>query len=282
MKPAVIRERRAVTEREREEYDRFGPWTYQVRSAAAMPPRFDAYYEELEGSVLVLKLPRGVERRDANPGDDLYEAILAVGSAGVTFLRLTRGEVLRWDACFAEVAAVRLSQELLSGELRIDLSGGGVISVTFNTVSAEAFDDFALAVRRGRVAAAGAADSRRFSSVELGPEPTDEDMLFANLLRGLRRREARLGLLAYQPSRALASERGGGKRGPLSLAARLLPWRLDGCLLAATPSELVILVRGIVANGARLRALRISSDGPDLELLFEEVPSGALAALPGP
>jgi hypothetical protein len=308
-KPAV------ATERQREEYDRFGPWTFPVRAPEEMPPRFDAYYEELRDSTLMLKLPLGVERRNANPGEDLYEAILAVGRKGLTYLRLSRGEVFRRDSSFGEIAAVRLAQELLRGELRIDLAGGGEIRVVFNTVSADAFDDFVRHLRG--FCAAGSADEAapawagRLSAVPPKGEPTEEDMLFKNLLCALRDREKDLSLLAYQPSRILGPAKEGGRRGLVGLAARLLRWRLDGCLLAATAKELIILVRGSglprigsfkgyryefiylsaaafrgaalegrsVANGALLSALRISTAGCDFELFFEKDSAPVLASV---
>ena len=95
------------------------------------------------------------------------------------------------------------------------------------------------------------------------------------------------------------------------IAARFLHWRLDGCLLAATPSELILIIRGSgiariarskgyryeaiyipetsfqgafiaarsLASGASVHSLRLSAMGHRYELAFSREPSEALSAL---
>jgi hypothetical protein len=297
-----------VTERERVEYDRFGPWTYSVTSPAEMPPRFDPWYEELRDSALILKLPLPMERRSMKPGDDLYESLISVGVGSVVYLHLTKGEVRRRELVFGEIAALRLSQELLYGQLSLDLVDGSSVTIVFNTVSAELFDDFAAAVRGG--CGAAVRDSR-FGAAASPPSPSKDDHLFQNLLRSLQTRDPKLSILAYQEPCLLRPEEDRRRESLVEFAARFLRWRLDGCLLASTGSELVALVRGSgkprisrsrgyryekiyiqaepyhaasveerrLANGAAFFALRLSSAGQDYELLFDRDPSGALAAL---
>jgi hypothetical protein len=311
MKPMPKHERGSadvITERQRVEYDRFGPWAYLVSEPQEMPPRFDLWYEELRSSTLVIKLPVAVERKAAKPGSDLYEGILAVGSSGIVSLSFSRGEVLRRDVAFGEIAAISLAQELLYGEMRIDLADGGALSVVFNTVSADLLGDFIDEVRR-ECAAAGA--KRLFPGVRHSAEPPEEDTLFQIRIRALRRRDPGFAVLAYQAPCVLVPAKDGGRRSLLGLAAGLLRWRLDGCLLAVVPSELAVLVRGSWtprtgkargyryesvyipasafrgavaearshANGASLHVLRLSTAGRGYELLFEAEPSEALAAL---
>ena len=297
-----------VTERQKVEYDQFGPWTYPVMGAEEMPPRFDPWYEELKGSTLILKLPFDMDRRRAKAGDDLYESILAVGSRGIVHLSLSKGKILRRDISFGEIASIRRALELLSGRLRLDLAGGLAFSVFFNAVSSPFIDDFVDAVR-GACATGG--EGRLFSPAELTSGPPDEDALFQNLFRELRKRKPALALLLYQAPCCLESRKEGGRRGIAGLAARLQRWRLDGCLLAAAPSELIVLIRGsgtprksknmgyrfetlyipaqsfrgaaaearTLANGARIHVLRLSSVGHDYELLVEREPSEVLASL---
>jgi hypothetical protein len=296
-----------VTERQRIEYDRFGPWAYSVRASDEMPPRFDLWYEELKDSTIILKLPRAVERRDTKPGNDLYEGLLAVTHNGIVYLNLSQGEISRQDIAFNDIAAIRLVQDLLYGQLCIDLVDGSVISVIFNTVSADIFDTFIDSVRMSCTVGVG---NPRFAPVEHGPEPSDEDMLFLNLLNALRKRVASLSLLAYQAPCLLESKKN-ARRSLVGFVARLLRWRLDGCLLTASPSELIILIRGsgipriskskgfrheaiylparpfqgvtvehrFLANGAPIHALHISSIGHNYELLFESDPSYVLSSL---
>jgi hypothetical protein len=249
-----------------------------------------------------------VERRNALSGSDLYEDILAVGNGGIVYLRLKGNDVCRSDIAFGKIAAVSRVLELLSGKLRFDLVDGSAISLSFNAVSAHVIDDFVALVRR-LYAAQG--KGRIFTAVERGPEPTEEDTLFLNLLHDLRSGQEGLALLAYQAPCVLASRKEGGRRGLAGFAARLLRWRLDSSLLAAGHSELIVLFSGsgaprirrskgyryeaiyilgaaflaaavaprVLANGAILYVLRVSSTGHDYDLMFERDPSAALSSL---
>jgi hypothetical protein len=297
-----------LAERRRVAYDRFGPWTYRVSDASEMPPEFDPWYAELEGSALIVKLPVQDERRNLKPTDALYERVLAVGASGIVSLSLASGGVERLDIPFGDIAAIRLVHDLLHGEFRIDLANGDSAEVVFNTVSADIFESF-IDETRARLLQAPA--SRRFSPKERGPEPLESDTLAQMLIGALRRRETGLALLAYQPPCVLKSRDEGGRRGLIGIVARLLPWRIDGCILAGTESELVAVVRGSgsphisprrgyryeiaylpsgslkeaeveprsLANGALVYGLHLVAPGHDYELLFERDQSDALADL---
>jgi len=248
-----------------------------------------------------------VERRDAKPGSDLYEKLLAVGRDGIVYLSLEKGEIARRDIAIADIAAVRLAQELLYGLFCVDLTDGGSVSMAFNTVSADLVQEFIDAARALCVAGT---ENRRFAPTDCGYEPGDENILFQNLLASLRAHNVGLKLLAYQPPFLMESEKL-GRRSLSELMAGLLRRRLDGCLLAATPSELIFLVRGlgiprigkskgyryeafylpvasfrsaaveprVLANGASFYALRLFAAGRDYELLFEKDPSNILSCL---
>jgi hypothetical protein len=296
------------TERQRAEYNGFGPWTFPVRAPEEMPPRFDPWYDEIKDSSLILKIPRDIERRSTRAGEDLYEGVLAVGKRGIVYLDATGSETRKRGVAFGEIAAIRRALELLSGELRFDLAGGEDLSVRFNAVSAPVIDYFVDLVRSG---CADAGSGLRFTPIEGSRGPSEENVLFQNLLRELRQRNPGLALAAYQPPCALAARRGEGRRGLAGAAARLLRWHLDGSLLAVLPQELLVLVNGTgaprtrktrgyryeavyipsasfrgpvvesrtLANGARVHVLRLSCAGHDYELLFELDPSAALASL---
>jgi hypothetical protein len=297
-----------ISDRQRREYDRFGPWTYPVRTPDEMPPRFDGWYEELKGSALILKLPFSVERRAATPGGDLYERVLAVGSGGIVSLGLSGHEVIRRDIAFAEISGLRLAQELLLCRFAIDLVDGSSFTAVFNAVSVDEFDSFIDAVRAELAALKG---NRRFVPTELAAGPSDKEMLFQIRLISLRKRQPGFALAAYQAPCVLETGETAGRHGLIGLANRILRWRLDGCFLAANQSELAVFLRGagvprflkspgfrnelifipaasfraaavesrIIANGARVFILRISQSGRDYELLFDRDPSAALAVL---
>jgi len=224
------------------------------------------------------------------------------------YLCSTSEGVARRELVFGEIAALGLSQELLYGQLGLDLVDGSSLVVPFNTVSAELFEDFAALVRRGCAAEPSATS---FAGTQPEELPSRQDLLFQNILRGLKESQSELRVLACQEACVLQppKDRGGG--GLVRLATILLRWKLDGCFLASTSSELVAVVRGpgkarlglsrgyryariyfpassfrgaaveerSVANGAAYFALRLATAGHDYELLFERDPSRVLAAL---
>ena len=61
------------------EYDGFGPWIYEIRTREEIPRLFSDYPLDLETAVLTIKVPRVIDRRDANPAMDLYDILLSLG-----------------------------------------------------------------------------------------------------------------------------------------------------------------------------------------------------------
>ncbi|MCM5551693.1 hypothetical protein [Pleomorphomonas sp. NRK KF1] len=121
------------------EYDAFGPWLLQIGSEAEMPPRFRSTYGGLKHADHLIKIPRSIDRRDAFPGADLYDAVFALDVDGFTLLTATDGadgfarRYLAWD----EVAAVRLVSNLLRAEFELLLKEGDALTVPYNSVSAD-------------------------------------------------------------------------------------------------------------------------------------------------
>ena len=231
-----------VTARQKEEYDRFGPWAYLVTKPEDMPPHFDPWYEELRDATIMLKLPRDVERRDTSAGKDLYIGLLAARNDRVTYLSLDGEEVKRRDLLYTEVVAVALSQELLLGGLRIDLASGDSLTVEFNTVSAELFGDFASSV--ARMCSGPSASTALRVPDDASREPSVDDTLFYVLLRDLRARDPRFRVLAFQAACSVKAGRDARASILSRFASSLIPWKLDGCLLAATPDELAFFYAG--------------------------------------
>ncbi|WP_370674487.1 hypothetical protein [Pleomorphomonas sp. PLEO] len=121
------------------EYDAFGPWLLQVKSAAEMPRRFRSAYAGLSDADYLIKIPRSIDRRDAYPGADLYGEVFALDADGFTLLEAVddaEGFVSRqvtWD----DVAAVRVVSNLLHADFALLLKEGDALTVTYNSVSAD-------------------------------------------------------------------------------------------------------------------------------------------------
>jgi hypothetical protein len=297
---------KTITERQKIEYDAFGPWVYEVKTAMEMPGRFDPWYAEFSASRLILKIPRPVDRRDAIPGSDLYLTVLAIGGDSLTQLSLEGTEVKRLDIPFSRIVAVRRILELLSGRLCLDLSDSGSVELPFNAVSTPLMDRFAAELLKS---CGTERPGWRVTQADLVGGPGGTDPFFLNLLCNLRRAFPGLALLAYQQPCSLRAK-ANAKPSLARLMAGLRHWRLDSCILAQTACGLIAIressearsrkakgyryetiylpaasFRGAsleprpVANGAQPQALRLYVAGHGYDLLFEREPPACLGAL---
>jgi hypothetical protein len=132
--------RRSASADDLREYDAFGPWIYNVTAERDTPKRFHAACERHHGARFLLKVPRGVERRDAHPGMDLYVAMLAVHDHGASFMRLTDEGVTVQDLVWDEVAALQSHTNLLSAAWTLMLRDGDAFSLDYNAVSSDLMD----------------------------------------------------------------------------------------------------------------------------------------------
>jgi hypothetical protein len=300
--------RRSARERERAEYNQFGPWMQAVKSASELPPRFDAYWEELSAASVVAKVPYRVERREALPGSDLYEELFAVLPEGLLFLGIEGGSVRRVDLPYEKISWIALVVDLLDARFIVGLSEGDRREMSFNAVSEPLALEIASIVRSRLRASVEPARPRELPDFVAAPRLAD-DFLFDNLLGMLRRREKVLSLVAYQgPYRVAPSAE--GKRSPLWLLREAFsPTYLDSSMILELPGELVVVQLGRearrsrkghrvetawvplssllpprieerrLANGGLVYALLLETKGGGRELLLASPPEASLARL---
>lgn len=128
------------------EYDAFGPWIYEVRSEEDVPRLFRSYPLDLADAVLTIKVPREIERRDANPAMDLYDVLLSLGAEKVTVLRRRGREYDFREFPYEELQGVTELTDLLNGRLVLHAEGGPVV-VRFNASSGEIITQLVRLVR---------------------------------------------------------------------------------------------------------------------------------------
>lgn len=119
------------------EFDAFGPWIYQVTVPEDVPRLFRPYPLHLDEALVVLKVPRGISRRDADPTMDLYDLLLVAEPSGLTVLTRTEGapgrvtpfttRVIAWP----DIYAVEESVDLVDGLLTL-LTAQGPVLIPFN------------------------------------------------------------------------------------------------------------------------------------------------------
>jgi hypothetical protein len=134
----------SVTTAEVAEYDRFGPWIDEIVIPEDVPRLFRSYPIDLGAARMVLKVPRGIARRDATAGMDLYDHLVILDRDSMTLLSrdgatATKGEERTggpgYDVltlALADVVAIRDDLNLLDGRVTVSTSTGASISVPYN------------------------------------------------------------------------------------------------------------------------------------------------------
>jgi hypothetical protein len=233
------------------EYDRFGPWIDEVRTPGDVPRLFRDHPVDLEGTRLVLKVPRNIARRDATPDMDLYDHLLALDDEGLTVLSrrgaTTSGRARTPDAGgydvravpYAEVVAVRDMVNLLDGRLSVHTHAGTVVSVRYNGSGRANISRLVTAMREGATTRAPSAVGRALlaaagehAATPPRLEPGRDDVALPNYLREILRQGLDMTPWTCH-GRMPVSPRQGGALGAVQRALHSLsPMTLHGAIVA--------------------------------------------------
>ncbi len=183
------------------EYDAFGPWVYPLTDAESIPRLFRPYAERIAGSLLALKIPRDLERRNATPDMDLYDAVLAVFPDRLLYLarreRDGRAEVDETAVLLDRIDRLTRETFLLLGCLTVH-AGGTSVSIPYNTVS-DALMREAFTLIRSMLPRRETGVSPFAALPSLVPATDFMEFGFVSLCLGAIREYPRLNLVAYQP-----------------------------------------------------------------------------------
>lgn len=150
------------------EFDAFGPWIYEVRTPEDVPRLFRSQPVDLGSALLVLKVPRNIARRDADPTMDLYDHLLVATETGLTVLtRVDSGADSGVDSgvavrtiAWGDVLAVSTCVDLVDGLLTV-LTSDGPVHVPFNGSSQETVLALVAIIRSRFVTRAGTQSGTR-------------------------------------------------------------------------------------------------------------------------
>jgi hypothetical protein len=302
---------REVGERERNEYNAFGPWIQEIKGAEDMPPRFDSYWDQCREAARVIKVPYHVERREALPGSNLYEHVMAFGNDGIMLISIEGDSTVRRDLAYSRLSSVSLSIELLDGRLAFREAGGPGVKLHFNAVSEPLAREFVDLVRsRCQALSPVRSGEGRMPGPDLVAPPGKNDVFFSNLFREFHSRDSASSLLAYQCPSTIQSLAGKNR----SLGQRLLALfrgaYLSSSMILQTRAELILVrasrevgrkksgsywyetlwlpqssLRGAkletrsLGNGGVISVLFIESSDGEYEFNFSEPPALAYARL---
>ena len=114
------------------EFDAFGPWIDRVTTAEGVPRLFRPFELDPASVHTVLKVPRNIARRDANPAMDLYDLLLIVEPHAFTVLRREDASFTSRVIRYADIAAFEDSVELLDGLFTVHTMDGDSVRVPYN------------------------------------------------------------------------------------------------------------------------------------------------------
>lgn len=218
------------------EYDAFGPWIYEIHSEEEIPRVFRGHPIDLGAALMTVKVPREIERREANPSMDLYDIVLSLGADLVTVLTRRGREVDTRTVAYHDIQGITELIDLLRGRLTLHVEGSPVV-VPFNASSTDVIAHLVEVLRRQYVS--GAPVGPAAPGQPRVPHEVEDDL--QNLYRRLFRQGGLGRTLAVQ-RRHLVTPIGSAGVGK-AIARRVWPTTLQSTVIAAGDREIVVLHR---------------------------------------
>jgi hypothetical protein len=130
------------------EFDRFGPWIDEVHDVDELPRLYRDAGIDPGAYRLVLKVPRDIERRDADPGMHLYDYLITVDEENLTVMARHEEEFDTLRVGLDRIAAIADCVRLLSGHLGVHTVDGPVVTVPYNASAGAGVQKLTALLRR--------------------------------------------------------------------------------------------------------------------------------------
>ena len=184
------------------EFDAFGPWVYEIGEEHDLPPLFHKYKHLQDSALMMFKIPRHIERRNANPDMHLYDAVIGVFENHVFLLYRFGDSVNEQRVNNKDLQTIEVTQALLSGKLKL-YTDTRIFTISYNTVSQHVITKAINIIR--------AQQNYPEHNSKLKPinySINTIEYLYVNLLNRLKQNEPDADLVAYQPNIQLSKKRG--------------------------------------------------------------------------
>ncbi|WP_225752665.1 hypothetical protein [Actinotalea sp. Marseille-Q4924] len=226
------------------EFDAFGPWIDEVHTPEEVPRLFRDRPVDLQRADLVLKVPRPISRRDANPDMDLYDHLVVADQGGLE-VRTREGSTYRQRrVAYEDVAVAHSSVDLLDGRFHVLDTGHEAadrLGFRYNSVSHELVERLVHVLRTNVRRRLGSHD------VEVPRHPLqlglrdlgDEEIALVTEQRDIAEHERDIVPVAAH-GRRVVPRRGGALHGVLDTVR---PVTLQGAVVCAAPSEVHLVHR---------------------------------------
>jgi len=230
-----------------EEFDAFGPWVLPVSEAEEVPRLFRPHAGDPHTARVMLKVPRAITRRDANPSMDLYDHVILVRDD--TIVLLTRapshtGGVHRRSVSADHLLGIEESVNLLDGRLMLYALDSPALRVKFNGASRDTIGTLVREIRALWNEGPGGVEPHPDPhSVPLGLRDLGPDVALVTEYRSLVAAEPAMHLLGAHPRQVVRPVAPDNRDALTRLAHRLWPMTLQGAVVCGDGRELVVLHR---------------------------------------
>lgn len=180
------------------EYTAFGPWAYEISEKYPLPRLFASYFTAEDGALMKIKIPREIERRNASPGMDLYDYVVALYEDRLLILERQGDKVKENLILLKDFMGIRIYENMLKGGYTV-FSAEGAVSFPFNAVSIDLFrrlTNLILEKQESQKPAGGTYDSTSLPVSATIPEA----MLLRNMLHDVQVRIPDIRIGAVQKS----------------------------------------------------------------------------------
>lgn len=220
------------------EYDAFGPWIYEIRSKDEIPRLFRSHPIDLSAALMTVKVPRDIERRNANPSMDLYDLLISLGPEKVTTLTRRGREYDVRDFAYREIQGITEFVDLLDARITFHTESGPVVA-RYNASSTDIMSHLVELVRK-RYTAGGRGRPATKTRRQGSSAPDVEDALRA-YYRRLSHEEGGARSLGVQKRHGVEPVAGSAMA---RVKARAWPTTLQSTIFSLGERELQVVHRG--------------------------------------
>ncbi len=175
------------------EYNAFGPWIFEIDDEYTMPPLFAKYYREQETPLMLIKIPRKIDRADAVPGMNLYDCVIGAFDKHLYIMKRVDNRVEDRRVPYDSVIAIKNTIALLKGEMLLYL-GDEIVTVDYNSVSEPIIMRLVNILRAKYRTAEKALDIETISH-----DLKTVEHLYSAIIDQYKAQDSRIRLVAYQP-----------------------------------------------------------------------------------
>ncbi len=116
------------------EYDAFGPWIFEINDEYTIPPLFVNYYREQDTPLMLIKIPRKIDRADATPDMNLYDYVIGAFASYLYILKRIDDSVEEKRVPYESVMAIKNTISMLKGQALLYLDDE-TVTIDYNSVS---------------------------------------------------------------------------------------------------------------------------------------------------